>query len=727
MNNHSTPSPIWGRLLILATLVLRLYRPAAEATQRMSIAFLRPQNLSSNEAWAHWHFSLPTFFECETEGRSNFRFLPQISVESAFHQLGLDDKRQLAEAEVLQVGRLLEARRVIWSSYSREGGTWNLKFQIMNVASGEGTTPRTVTAPEWKDVIERALFAICESIGCTNCDQGNSQTPVRLSRSSQALELMSQACAETIERNGLSNEIQKVREALNHDPHFPLALCALVNRLRLQGSEDEALRVAQSAVKEFPNDAGCHAALGRAYVAKKRLAFGREEFQEAIRLDPDTPEYLLDLADINFERGELDRCSSALEEAGKLMPLVSYIHAFLGQVRASQRRRQDALAELRLAERYDTGDDLGTVQQLAMGFERANEPSKAVLYYENYLGAAKKLGVGPQFTERATIALAAQKSRLIAQRIATKEPHSYNEAEFDAAVKNRLSSDEAEWVRDPFATTAEMKHFAKQTVSGLGSDEDKAKELFRVLVRSTDSIEGGTCRTAEEAFKHWQDLQISMNCQDFTLLYIALARSLGLKVYFTDVGRDYTGSYVSHACAADFTGTNAVLVDPMYRWFGVPHQKYELHDDLEVAGLLLAESGDSRKEDAGLKLLHGWPGARFMVALARIRRGGFADGRETLEEAIKLDPDSYLADYGRAVIETYDKHWNQAEIYLRKCLGITPGWNQARFLLGEVLSKQNKLPQAREQWRLYLTGTTDPNLAATARSAIALINESYPD
>jgi len=693
----------------------------------MAVLFLRPQNATSNEDSAHWHFSLPMFFEYKAEGPQPFRFLPEISVDSAFHELGFSQEQEITAVQLLQVGRLLEARRVIWSSYSREGGTWNLKFRIINVASGATSPPDVVSAPEWKEIIERAFSMISEALTGADGHKADLQASAPFSTSPKAIELISRAYAEMAQKKPLASTTREIREALDDDPRFSLALRALVYCLRSESELNEALQIAERAVKQFPNSAGCHAALGSVYVAKKMQSFAREEYEEAIRLDPNTPKYLLALAEVHLNRGDFDRCSAALEQASKMMPLVAGVHAFLGQVRACQRRREDALRELRLAERYDTGDDWGTTQQLAQGYDTANEPSKAILYYEKFLAQAKQLGIGQQFIEEGSAALAAQKVRLKEGTVVAKEPRSYSQVEFDTAVKKRLASDEAGCVRNPFTTTADMKEFAKSTISGSDSDEEKARKLFLLLARSTDSKEGGTCRTSEEAFAHWRSSNISLNCQDFTLLYVALARSIGLNVYFAGVTRDYEGSLVSHACAAAFIGTNTVLIDPMYRWYGVPHQKFALRDDVEVTGLLLAESGDKRQEDVGLKLLGEWAGPRFIVAFARLRRGSVGDGREVLLEALKLDQESYLANYGMAVIQTYEKRWDQAEVYLRKCLSATPNWNQARFLLGEVLSKQNKLAEARRQWRLYLEGNTDPKLADDARAAIALINESIPD
>jgi tetratricopeptide (TPR) repeat protein len=699
----------------------------AGAGERMAIAILPPENLGSNINAAHWQHSLPAFLEYDIGPSAPFFVLPEDSVKAALRVLNLQWGKAVTQAQARELGVLIEARRVILGNYIQESGTWRLKMQVVNAASGRAIDIPTISAGDWNEVVKKSVQEICESLGYPDAPDDGMSPRAPFTKSPEALELTSRAYVDLKERKPLPDVISKIRKSLEADPKFPMALRMLVYCLVLEGAQNEAMQVARQLVKDYPNYAGAHGSLGLAYLSKNIKSYAREEFAEALRLDPDEPDYHLRLAELQLQRDDLNACASEIARAIKVMPLNAGVHAFLGATRARQGQRDSAIKELHLAERFNTGDDPGTIQWLARGYESINDPPKAVEYYEKLLAQTKAQGMGSQLIDETSAALMEQKSRLVPHWINAREPRSYAADEFEQALRKRLSPRELASVHNPFVCTSEMKLWLRQAVSNSASEEKQAYDLYAAITRSGNSTQDESSLSAELAFKRWSDPHAEMNCQDYTVLYVAMARSLGLRANYTFVSRDYTGNLVSHACAVVFVGTNAILVDPTYKWFGVPHQVYQLQDDLQVAGVLLTQSADKEKEDIGLKIAGDWGAPHFWVAFARFRRGSMEEAREPLREGLERDGHGFLAEYGQAVMATHDQKWKEAANHLKQCLELNPYWNEARFVLGEVLRRQQKLVEAREQWRLYLEGNTDPKLAAQARESISQVNESLAD
>jgi hypothetical protein len=65
-------------------------------------------------------------------------------------------------------------------------------------------------------------------------------------------------------------------------------------------------------------------------------------------------------------------------------------------------------------------------------------------------------------------------------------------------------------------------------------------------------------------------------CCDMAVLYVAMARRMGLKAYYADVMIDHKGNTVEHACAVVDLPIGRKLADPAYGMFGICHKKYSI-------------------------------------------------------------------------------------------------------------------------------------------------------
>ncbi len=67
-------------------------------------------------------------------------------------------------------------------------------------------------------------------------------------------------------------------------------------------------------------------------------------------------------------------------------------------------------------------------------------------------------------------------------------------------------------------------------------------------------------------------------CSDMAVLYVELAREMGLKANYALVEVDCFGKDVCHACAVVDLQTKQLQVDPAYKQFDVRHQKYTIKE-----------------------------------------------------------------------------------------------------------------------------------------------------
>jgi tetratricopeptide (TPR) repeat protein len=269
-----------------------------------------------------------------------------------------------------------------------------------------------------------------------------------------------------------------------------------------------------------------------------------------------------------------------------------------------------------------------------------------------------------------------------------------------------------------------MAEWAKHVAGGRSSDPlERAHKLFTALTQHTRWDDNGRRLTATEAFENWITTNACMSCQDYTFLYVALARSVGLSSWCAEVQRDYSGKPVTHFCAAIFAGETALLVDPIYNWFGVAHQEYFIRDDIHAVAAYMTVSCDATMEEIGLKLTPDWASPHFWVALGRIYRGNWKAAERPLRIGLKLDPKSWIALYSLGTLEMYEGKSEEAIEHLRRCLSLKSDLSAAHFSLGVLLGRSGNLVEAREELRAYMRGRTVPALAAQAGEALAYINQ----
>jgi tetratricopeptide (TPR) repeat protein len=522
----------------------------------------------------------------------------------------------------------------------------------------------------------------------------------------------------------LPKAITQLRSAASLDPQFAFANRLLTCYLLYADELEEAGRVAKRALEVHPDNAGSHFGLGFVYLFRGVKSLACEEFLEALRLDPNDLECYLRLGELYLQQDRPQDASEVLSKASALAPHDALGHSYLAVSWCRLRQEKKALAELRLAERYDSGQDLGVQQRLAEAYDLLADLPAALEHLEHFLRAARDRGVRSSNLAEVESKVADLKKRLAPHFIPipslgdTTNVHA--PTPFTLLAKNKGGS------VNPLGATSAMRAWAEQLSQSALTDAEKAVRIFQGLTRDAAIRAEGTSThwlSAEESFKHWADPAAGMNCHDYALLYVALARAVGLKAFYVLVEKDYLGRSVPHACAGVVFEKRALLIDPTYRWFGVPHKEYEFESDERVTALCLAQSDNLAREDASLKLCPDWASLHFWITLRRAGRGQLQEARAALSGGLKQDKHTWLAEYAQGVVALSDNKLLDAVAHLRASLTLNPSAAGARYSLGCALARLGKLVEARSEFHAYLEGETEPAPAAAAREAIAYINE----
>ena len=590
-------SPISGQEgTVLLDLML-----AEMPSNRVTVAMLPLENATGDPALGYWRFAASAVLGPYLGEAKGLRRLPQSSLKYGLAQLGKKTGETLDAAEAGKLGELIEARRVLWGNYRREGGKWRLTVQILKVSEGTVSKPLTASSPDWFELRDDLGKQILKELGVAPTKSERRKMSRRWTRSAPALEWLSRAQAAFEEHRPAAEWENYARRAIEADPrcaeaHAALALCEVT-----QGKTDAALTTARRAINFRPDLAAGYAALGHSLMMAQRMSEAEEPLEKAALLDPDNPARFGRLAEYYMIAKDLAGAAENFKHALQSGPFQSSLHANLGRALLLQGKREAGLAEMKEAQRLDFEPDLNTEEYLAWGYARLNDAPAAIAHYEKALTLARQVGLDPKRVKVLEQEMADLKAAMTPAYVTAHPPKDFTEQSLTEALREKLTREEEAAVIRPLATTPEINLRARELTRGATNDLHKAKLLFEALTGHLDVGEGAL-RTAPEVFAAWNGPASAFRCQEYALLYVMMARAAGLRAYFVDVSQACDGEQVWHACAVVFDGEKALLVDPSYRWFGVPHKKFTVLNDLETTGDYMCQLRELRLRRIAVKL-----------------------------------------------------------------------------------------------------------------------------
>lgn len=140
----------------------------------------------------------------------------------------------------------------------------------------------------------------------------------------------------------------------------------------------------------------------------------------------------------------------------------------------------------------------------------------------------------------------------------------------------------------PFQINDAIKNQAAMITRGAQDDLSKAKAIFNWFEQHINY--GDKKRPHDVGYRNSKEVFTDLEgvCGEMAVLYVVMARSVGLKTNFVHVTVDSQGKAVQHACVVIYRGGEVILADPSYHTFNAKHQEFAVKTDVEAVPLLKA-------------------------------------------------------------------------------------------------------------------------------------------
>jgi tetratricopeptide (TPR) repeat protein len=664
--------------------------------------------------------------EADLKEIRRFHIPAESSASFAIRHLRVDLSGHPKPTQLREIGNLLNAHRVVLLSYGYESNQWSFHLQLVETAKSTSATERVVISPRLQDAIVRTRQLVLDWLAIPLTSEDEERLKSRLIESDKALELLGWAILENVNQGPLAEVVKKLRQAALIEPQALQIRQALASALGISGEVDEATALARSITKTRPEYAAAHVTLGNAYRFTGYNRAAQEEWERAHKLDPDTPAPLVLLGTMYADQDRWQEAARNFEEASRIAPHDPTVWIGLARANAFFGKFNLALTQLENARRYEYDDpvvaySIGEVCFLLGDFPSSRES------YERALTMASSSGIAGDWVSRVSKALTECDARLTRNLVHAAKPKIYSSEELTDAVRERIRRVDQRQIILPFASNQKINEWSDFLIGDSIEPAEKAKRLFDGINRGVRNYSRIAERTVErpaiEAYEVWLRPGADLTCQDFAFLYMAMARHAGLPAFYVWVVRDFKSRYVSHACVGIFVDGGALLVDPAYRWFGIPHKEFKFLDDLQVTGHYLACRPEPAFEDIGLSFCGNWSVPYFRVTLNRLADHRFKEASAILHEGLRIESMSWWAQLAQGAVAVSDKQWTMAIQHLESCISLKPDIASAYYYLGLAYQHTGNFIKARENLQSCLQRDSTKEFEARAKLEIARINQ----
>jgi tetratricopeptide (TPR) repeat protein len=405
--------------------------------------------------------------------------------------------------------------------------------------------------------------------------------------------------------------------------------------------------------------------------------------------------------------------------AAVAQPNSGLAYAKLANEYIGQRNAQAARLELEKAEALAPTNSFECEASLFQAYCNLHEIKPAIRHGRKCVALGKISSKDTEFIEATCQDFEARETPTFFELAAPRECPG---DEFNQALRQKLSPEEMKLVINPLVGTSEMEAWARRLTAEARTDQEKARALLDGLCHRLDANDFGMM-TAEEAFKNWTNMAVSIHCQEYAFLYTSLARAVGLKAFIVYVDETCYGEKTDHACAAVFFGKKVALVDPSYFWFGVPHKHFRILDDFGAVTLYISAICTMDRARIAYKLAPELPQAQSAMFQALT-----AD--ERWEEAAKLVSGmeksgmSQWSIYGcQARVAWHEKRYDAAIDLLIKAVKLNPLNGSIYQDLGEKLATMGRYQGARNAYLNSLNCALHPQDTERAHQMLTWIDQ----
>jgi len=680
---------------------------------------------------AHWKLGIGFVLARALRELRTLEVLDFDDADFACASTGLARADRLSVTEASALGRRVSASSVIWGSYRRQSGQLSVELHVSNLSRANGHSTITVKSPNWLELLRSATAQLLKELPVSLSEDEKSRVGNVWPKSEAALEAHARAGAALASHAPLEEAEPHLRKAIEEDPQFSAAYLQLAQVLDDLDRHEPAQKVLKQML-ELPRQVSHGYCLLSTWRVQAEDATDLEAaLDEAARREPDCfgPWVCRGMKQAN--EGKFDDALLSLAQARTLHPRSGMLAAIMALIAASAGKTDKVL------EYYDQAvnlarNDRKTYGTLIVVSGKLGDMSRLIQNYRAWHALAVRQRAGQAELEYVQGLL--DKAHLSLNNILkVPQPRQRTGEELKRELEQRLSPAELALAVNPLEANEAMKAWARQLICAVPQARDKALLLFAELA-SGERIPGHRGNgTALETFGKWKEVPQKFSCQEYSSLYVALARQVGLDAFFVHVGRDAGGKIVRHDCAIVFLDEGAVLVDPSLRQFGVQHKEFVVLDDLQT----IAHHACQPKKDGndvarcrlGLKLHDApWVRAQLVFALAEANR---------LEEA-RLE----LASIPRAGLSDTDQVYlliaeglvlgragqdEKALEPLQQAVRIAPEFTEVHFLLAEALIRLKQIEPARLHYNRVLAlddGANDQQYVRKAKQALEELAEA---
>ncbi len=709
--NHLKTLPVVWFAMCLYVLPLPQVKAAdTEEPERMTAGVLFFEDKLSDPDKPYWqHLSCRVLTEKLRHAKS-IRVLSNQAIKFGYRQIGKQRGQAIDAAQAGKLGELIEARKIVFGSYQFKDNKWHLEAFVLNTASEKVSKQITAQSADFFDAAEQIVKKVLDEIGVKATEKELANISGKWTTDKQALDYCGKGL-ELYESNGsLSKQEEFNRKAIDSDEQFSFAYIGLMAALGSQGKFDELESVIEKALQIDPENKEIYQMSGMINFLKDDFQAAEKHLKRAMSLDEDYSQPLIGLGHLCMATNKVDDAISYYKKAIAVDAFDADTYSSLALAYAHKRQRKNAVKQLLEVERLDPEKAMNTNLMVFQTYFLLGDLPKAAEYGERVIQQAIETGTHPQMIQGLTKKVEKIKASLTPVYLTAEMPTKYSAEHLQTIIADKLTKDEQKLVVYPLKSNKDIDQWALKLTKGIESDFDKAKAIFDAMLYR---IQPGsfafehTDSTAEEVFAEWDDPDRKFICQELAKLYVALARAAKLEAFCVSVQKRYDNNVISHLCAGVFLDGKLLLVDPSYKWFGVPHKEFAVLNDLQmVAAQLSQDDRSSEKKEAlcriALKLDPDSRISQTNLAAALIGQNKWKQAEKTVNTAIEQNSDNYHNYVLAGRIELHNGNIEEAEKLIRKSIGINPENSMSRFMLGRLLGSKGQLRQARDEFRTGL-------------------------
>lgn len=702
---------------------------AGISEHRLTVAVLWFENDASDPKEKHWVYGASGLLRSRLRKIRTIRLLSTNAVDFAYREIELEHGERPDLEQVKQLGRLIEAQRVLWGGFKSTETESMLRVKVVNTATSETSPILRATAETWFEATEDMVHQVLDHLQVTATDNERTELKQWHTRSDRTLELCAKLHWMQIVEQPLPEQERCARQAIAADPNSVLALSFLGAILANQGRFDEAGDAMRHALEIDPNKDTAHLYLGILYAQQGKMSEAQDHLTRACDLYTDDADPIALMAQLLAMERRMDRAVDLFERAVSIDPFNAETHARLAFVYTRVRQTKKARSSLKKAERLClpgmTG--LNARMMMAMAYEALGERSQALIHLQHLVDFLEQQNVPSAKKDPFRTRIQRLERSLNPHFMKHDIPRALTHHELDLYMQAKLTPGEQTMMENPLISTPEIRAWALEITQDAGDDMGKARAIFNALCQRQHTGTRLHYRTAREVFESWDDPNERFVCGDYTVLYVTMARTAGLKAFVTHVLKGPDGRRFSHACPAVFTDKGVLLVDVLWRWLGVPHQDYIILDDLQT--LAIHSCLAHRSEDRILASLKLWPDNLFLrlgLVVALFNANQWDRAQDLLLSIENIPEDSYYEHIlycARGQLAIQNKQWKTAEAHLLKANAITNDTAETHYNMARALTAQGKLSDARESLRACLRCDVEPGMAEKALSILSQLNE----